>query len=40
MDMISLGPVIRFDHTTEEKVHVPSIEKFMLFFSALLKRLA
>lgn len=37
MDMISIGPTIRFPHTTEEKVHVPSIEKFMKFFKNLLE---
>ncbi len=39
MDIISLGPTIMFPHTTEEKVHVPSIEKFMAFLRELLETL-
>ena len=27
-DMISFGPTIRFPHSPDEKVHVPSVEKF------------
>jgi dipeptidase D len=31
MEMISFGPTIRFPHSPDEKVHIPSVEKFWKF---------
>lgn len=40
MDMISFGPTINFPHSPEERVHLPSVEKFWRFLTALLEELA
>jgi len=40
MDMISFGPTIKYPHSPQEKVHVPSVEKFWLFLVVLLQELA
>lgn len=40
MDMISFGPTIKFPHSPEEKVHLPSVDKFWRFLTALLEELA
>ncbi len=36
MDMISFGPTIRFPHSPDEKVQIPSVEKFWDFLLATL----
>ena len=36
MDLISFGPTIRSPHTSEEKCHIPSVDKFWTFLKALL----
>ncbi len=39
MDMISFGPTIKHPHSPEEKVNIPSVEKFYHFLLATLKKL-
>ena len=36
-DMISFGPTIRFPHSPDEKVHLPSVENFWKYLLATLK---
>ncbi len=40
MDMISFGPTIKHPHSPEEKVHIPSVEKFWTFLTAVLSKVA
>jgi dipeptidase D len=40
MDMISFGPHIEHPHSPDERVNVPSVEKFWLFLRAMLEELA
>jgi len=37
LDMISFGPTIRHPHSPDEKVHIPSVQKFWDFLSETLK---
>lgn len=37
LDMISFGPTIRFPHSPDEKVHIPSVGKFWDFLLACLE---
>ncbi len=39
MDMISFGPTIKHPHSPEEKVNIPSVEKFYHFLLATLRKL-
>jgi dipeptidase D len=39
MDMISCGPTIRHPHSPDEKVHVPSVDKFWKFLVDTLKNI-
>ncbi len=39
MDMISFGPTIKHPHSPEEKVNIPTVEKFYHFLLATLKKL-
>ena len=36
MDMISFGPTIRYPHSPDEKVNIPSVKKFWVFLLATL----
>jgi dipeptidase D len=36
MDMISFGPTIRFPHSPDEKVNIPSVEKFWTYLTETL----
>ncbi len=38
LDMISFGPTIRFPHSPDEKVNVPSVKKFYAFLCESLKQ--
>ncbi len=38
-DMISYGPTIRFPHSPDEKVHIPSVQKFWDFTVETLKNI-
>jgi len=38
LDMISFGPTIRFPHSPDEKVHIPSVKKFFDFLCETLKQ--
>jgi dipeptidase D len=38
LDMISFGPTIRFPHSPDEKVNVPSVAKFYSFLCETLKQ--
>jgi len=38
-DMISFGPTIRFPHSPDEKVHIPSVSKFWDFLVETLKNI-
>ena len=40
MDMISIGPDLKFPHCPDEKVSIPAIGKVWDFMAALLKDLA
>ncbi len=40
IDMISFGPTIEGAHSPDEKVHIPSVEKFYELLSAILQELA
>lgn len=37
MEMISLGPTIKFPHSPDEKVNIPSVEQFWLYLLEVLK---
>ena len=37
MDMISFGPTIRHPHSPDEKVHVPSVQKFWKYLTAIVE---
>jgi dipeptidase D len=37
MDMISFGPTIRHPHSPDEKVNIPSVEKFWTYLVETLK---
>jgi len=39
MDMISFGPTIRYPHSPDEKVNIPSVAKFYDFLCATLKQI-
>lgn len=39
MDMISFGPTIKHPHSPDEKVNIPTVEKFYRFLLATLKQL-
>ncbi|NUQ22572.1 MAG: aminoacyl-histidine dipeptidase [Saprospiraceae bacterium] len=39
MDMISFGPTIKHPHSPDEKVHIPSVEKFWRYLQAALQRM-
>ncbi len=39
-DMISFGPTIKFPHSPDEKVHIPSVDKYWQLLIATLKALA
>lgn len=39
MDMISFGPTIKHPHSPDEKVHIPSVEKFWGYLQAALQRM-
>jgi len=36
MEMISFGPTIRFPHSPDERVHIPSVERFWLLLTRVL----
>lgn len=38
-DMLAIGPTIRYPHSPDERVHVPSVQKFWRFLTALVSRL-
>jgi dipeptidase D len=40
LDMISIGPTIRYPHSPEEKVNIESVEKFWQLVVQTLKELA
>jgi dipeptidase D len=40
MDMISFGPTIEHPHSPEERAHIPSVDKFWDFLTALLGELS
>ncbi len=40
MDMISFGPTIEHPHSPEERAHIPSVEKFWDFLTAVLDELS
>ncbi len=37
MDMISFGPTIRHPHSPDEKVHIPSVQKFWKYLLAIVQ---
>ncbi|MBF0443573.1 MAG: aminoacyl-histidine dipeptidase [Oligoflexales bacterium] len=39
MEMISFGPTIQFPHSPDEKLHIPSVEKFWIFLTEVLKKI-
>jgi len=39
MDMISFGPTIRFPHSPDERVRIPSVERFWLLLVDVLSRI-
>lgn len=40
LDMISIGPTMRGVHSPDEKLHIPSVEKFWKFLTEILKQLS
>jgi dipeptidase D len=40
MDMISMGPQIEHPHSPDERVHIPSVERFWTFLTKVLEALA
>jgi dipeptidase D len=39
MDMISFGPTLRGVHSPDERMHIPSVEKFWNHLMLILKRI-
>jgi len=39
LDMISFGPTIRYPHSPDEKVNIPSVKKFFDFLCETLKQI-
>ena len=39
MEMISLGPTVKYPHSPKEKLFIPSIEKLWKFFDSLFQNL-
>jgi dipeptidase D len=39
MDMISFGPTIRHPHSPDEKVNIPTVEKFWIYLTETLKNI-
>jgi dipeptidase D len=39
LDMISFGPTIKYPHSPDEKVYIPSVKKFFDFLCETLKQL-
>jgi dipeptidase D len=39
LDMVSFGPTIKYPHSPDEKVHIPSVKRFWDYLVALLKSL-
>jgi len=37
LDMISLGPTIKYPHSPDEMVHIPSVAKFYDYLCSILK---
>jgi dipeptidase D len=37
MDMVSVGPTIKFPHSPDERLHIPSVRKFWDFLVETLK---
>lgn len=40
LEMLSLGPTIRYPHSPDEALHIPSVERFWRLLLAVLKRLS
>jgi dipeptidase D len=40
MDMISFGPEIQGAHSPDERVHIPSVERFWKALTGVLDRLS
>lgn len=40
LDMISIGPTMRGVHSPDEKLHIPSVEKFWKFLIEIIKHIA
>lgn len=40
LDMISIGPTMADVHTPDERMHIPSVERFYLFLKAILVKVA
>ncbi len=39
LDMISFGPTIRYPHSPDEKVNIPSVQKFWEFLAETLQNI-
>lgn len=40
MDMISIGPQIEYPHSPDERVHIPSVQKFYTYLLKILENIA
>jgi dipeptidase D len=38
MEFVSVGPTIKHPHSPDERLHIPSVEKFWKYLTAVLKR--
>ena len=39
MDMISIGPTIKYPHSPEEQVHIKTVEKFYHYVLKILEKI-
>jgi len=39
MDMISIGPTIKYPHSPEEQVHISTVDKFYNFVIEIIKKI-
>ena len=39
MDMVSFGPTLRSPHTPNERLYIPSVERYWRFVTTILERI-
>ena len=39
MDMISIGPTIKYPHSPEEQIHISTVDKFYQYVIEIMKKI-